>query len=99
MVPKHLIQKILKSSEILFGHKIHLENVHKNTQKIQEPGIVSFLYTPNHVPGVHCMAKICISKSLSTYKSANILLSLHNNIHTFGNLKMKTLYKLIVPEY
>ena len=33
MVPKHLIQKIFKTSEISFGQKIHLKYVHKNTQK------------------------------------------------------------------
>ena len=73
MIPVHLMQKVLKTSEILFGHKINFKKVHRNTQNIQykqEPCNVSFLCTSIHVLGVHYKVEICISKSPSAYKSA-----------------------------
>ena len=32
MILKHLIPKVLKTSEILFEHKIHFKNVYKYTK-------------------------------------------------------------------
>ena len=96
MVPKYLIQKVLKTSEISFGHKINFKNVHKNAQNIQykkEPCNVYFLYTSIHVPGVHCTAKICISKSPSTYLQINkhTFICAYQNMYILRKIGVQTL--------